>query len=94
MPPIGHQIWHQAANLSPLLGQAKLWIHGHCHDFFNYDVAGTRVAATRAVTSARTPGSIPRSWSRYLQMPIVQEEPPDRPPYEEELGMEAANPII
>ncbi|CAN5197588.1 metallophosphoesterase [soil metagenome] len=32
-------------DLSSLLGKAKLWIHGHVHDNFDYSIAGTRVIA-------------------------------------------------
>ncbi len=31
------------SDLTPLMGNAKLWIHGHTHDSFDYRVAGTRV---------------------------------------------------
>ncbi|TCS33751.1 Icc-related predicted phosphoesterase [Paucimonas lemoignei] len=31
------------SDLTPLLGRAQLWIHGHVHDSFDYEVAGTRV---------------------------------------------------
>lgn len=31
------------SDLSPLMGKAELWIHGHTHDSFDYSVAGTRV---------------------------------------------------
>jgi Icc-related predicted phosphoesterase len=34
-----------ASNLSPLLAKADLWIHGHVHDSFDYEIAGTRVVA-------------------------------------------------
>ncbi|GAB3542152.1 metallophosphoesterase [Noviherbaspirillum agri] len=33
------------SDLTPLFGAAKLWIHGHVHDSFDYEVAGTRVVA-------------------------------------------------
>ncbi|QDZ29581.1 metallophosphoesterase [Noviherbaspirillum sp. UKPF54] len=33
------------SDLTPLVEQADLWIHGHVHDSFDYDVAGTRVIA-------------------------------------------------
>lgn len=33
------------SDLSALMGQASLWIHGHVHDSFDYVVAGTRVVA-------------------------------------------------
>lgn len=33
------------SDLSPLMGKAKLWIHGHVHDSFDYELAGTRVIA-------------------------------------------------
>jgi len=31
------------SDLTPLMGKAALWIHGHTHDSFDYRVAGTRV---------------------------------------------------
>lgn len=33
------------SDLTPLLGKADLWIHGHVHDSFDYEVAGARVIA-------------------------------------------------
>ena len=33
------------SNLTPLMGKAPLWIHGHTHNCFDYTVAGTRVVA-------------------------------------------------
>jgi predicted phosphodiesterase len=33
------------SDLSALLGAPRLWIHGHTHDSFDYEVAGTRVVA-------------------------------------------------
>ena len=33
------------SDLTPLLGPARLWIHGHTHDGFDYEVNGTRVLA-------------------------------------------------
>jgi predicted phosphodiesterase len=33
------------SDLTPLLGQAALWIHGHTHDSFDYEVNGTRIIA-------------------------------------------------
>ena len=33
------------SDLTPLLGKSDLWIHGHAHDSFDYEVAGTRVIA-------------------------------------------------
>src|SRR5581483_10369997 len=30
-------------DLSPLMGRAALWIHGHTHTAFDYEVKGTRV---------------------------------------------------
>lgn len=33
------------SDLTPLLGKSALWIHGHVHDSFDYEVAGTRVVA-------------------------------------------------
>lgn len=34
-----------ASDLSALMGPADLWIHGHVHDSFDYQVNGTRVIA-------------------------------------------------
>jgi len=31
------------SDLTPLMGKAAFWIHGHTHDSFDYRVAGTRV---------------------------------------------------
>lgn len=33
------------SDLTPLMGNASLWIHGHVHDSFDYHVAGTRIIA-------------------------------------------------
>ncbi len=33
------------SDLTPLMGKADLWIHGHVHDSFDYTVAGTRIVA-------------------------------------------------
>jgi Icc-related predicted phosphoesterase len=33
------------SNLTPLIRKADLWIHGHVHDSFDYQVDGTRVIA-------------------------------------------------
>lgn len=33
------------SDLTPLLGKAQLWIHGHVHDSFDYTVCGTRIVA-------------------------------------------------
>jgi predicted phosphodiesterase len=33
------------SNLTPLLGPAVLWIHGHTHDSFDFRVNGTRIVA-------------------------------------------------
>jgi predicted phosphohydrolase len=33
------------SDLTPLMGKAALWIHGHVHDSFDYQVAGTRIVA-------------------------------------------------
>jgi hypothetical protein len=32
------------SDLEALLGPARLWIHGHTHDSFDYRVADTRIA--------------------------------------------------
>jgi predicted phosphodiesterase len=34
-----------SGNLDELLGKAKLWLHGHVHDSFDYEVHGCRVVA-------------------------------------------------
>lgn len=34
-----------ASDLSRMMGKAALWIHGHTHHSFDYDVAGTRILA-------------------------------------------------
>jgi predicted phosphodiesterase len=36
------------SDLTPLLGQSDLWIHGHTHDGFDYQVSGTRIVANPA----------------------------------------------
>ena len=36
------------SDLTPLLRQADLWLHGHVHDSFDYRVAGCRVVANPA----------------------------------------------
>lgn len=33
------------SDLTPLIEKADLWIHGHVHDNFDYEIAGTRVIA-------------------------------------------------
>lgn len=33
------------SDLTPLMGKAALWIHGHVHNSFDYSVTGTRVVA-------------------------------------------------
>lgn len=33
------------SDLTPLLARANLWLHGHVHDSFDYEIAGTRVVA-------------------------------------------------
>ena len=32
-----------ASRLEDLLGKSELWIHGHTHESFDYDINGTRV---------------------------------------------------
>lgn len=36
------------SDLSELMGMAQLWVHGHVHNGFDYQVAGTRVVANPA----------------------------------------------
>lgn len=55
-------------NLQPLMGVAKLWIHGHVHDSFDYTVAGTRVVAN--------PRGYPRGRSGALSINDVSWENP------------------
>jgi len=45
-----HARWHGnpcnpafVSDLTRLMGKAALWIHGHTHDSFDYNVAGTRI---------------------------------------------------
>lgn len=33
------------SDLTPLFGKARLWIHGHVHDSFDYVACGTRIVA-------------------------------------------------
>lgn len=33
------------SDLTPLMGKAALWIHGHVHDSFDYEIAGTHIVA-------------------------------------------------
>lgn len=33
------------SDLTPLMGKASLWIHGHVHDSFDYEIDGTRIVA-------------------------------------------------
>ncbi len=52
-----------ASDLTPLVERADLWIHGHVHDSFDYEVAGTRVVANpRGYAgnrlAARSPGEL------------------------------------
>jgi len=39
---------HFVSDLTPLLSDADLWLHGHVHDSFDYSVAGCRVVANPA----------------------------------------------
>jgi predicted phosphodiesterase len=56
------------SDLTPLMGLATLWVHGHTHDGFDYEVKGTRVLAnpmgyrTSNWKQARA-GSVPASVS-------------------------------
>lgn len=42
-----------ASNLDDLLGSANIWIHGHTHESFDYEINGTRVICN------------PRGYSRF-----------------------------
>ena len=33
------------SDLAALMGKALLWVHGHVHDSFDYEINGTRVVA-------------------------------------------------
>jgi calcineurin-like phosphoesterase family protein len=46
-----------ASDLSGLMGKAALWIHGHTHASFDYQVAGTRVLANLRGYAGRHPVS-------------------------------------
>lgn len=49
------------SDLTPLIGQADLWIHGHVHDSFDYAVAGTRVITNpRGYALNRTAAQTPQ----------------------------------
>lgn len=59
------------SDLPHLLGRSALWIHGHVHDSFDYEVTGTRVVANPRDTSPardaehrRTKHLTPRCWCR------------------------------
>lgn len=55
----GHPVNPAFVNeLTALMGPAALWIHGHTHDSFDYDVAGTRVLANPAGYRRRRDGGI------------------------------------
>jgi len=45
------------SDLSRLMGRARLWIHGHTHASFDYEVAGTRVLANPRGYAGRHPVS-------------------------------------
>lgn len=45
------------SDLSALMGKAALWIHGHTHASFDYEVAGTRVLANPRGYAGRHPVS-------------------------------------
>jgi predicted phosphodiesterase len=45
------------SDLSALMGQPQLWIHGHTHDGFDYTVNGTRVVSNPAGYRKRIPSS-------------------------------------
>ena len=53
------------SDLSELMGSAQLWVHGHAHNSFDYDVAGTRVVANpagyRKPRVPAEPGRLPKS---------------------------------
>ena len=43
------------SDMTALMGKASLWVHGHVHDSFNYEVDGTRVVANpRGYPNRRT----------------------------------------
>lgn len=65
------------SDLALLVEQADLWIHGHVHDSFDYDVAGTRVitnprgyALNR--TSVQTPDQLVWENDRFNPRLVVQ----------------------
>ncbi|MGV3654946.1 MAG: metallophosphoesterase [Noviherbaspirillum sp.] len=68
-----------ASDLTPLLGKAALWIHGHMHDSFDYEVNGTRVLTNPRgyplnLASARNPEEI--EWENPLFDPRLVVEIP------------------
>ncbi len=50
------------SDLTELMGVAQLWVHGHAHNGFDYNVAGTRVVANPAgYRKVRNTGDLPGS---------------------------------
>ncbi len=53
------------SDLTPLVARADLWIHGHVHDSFCYEVSGTRVIANPrgyALNRRRAPSPAQLEW--------------------------------
>jgi Icc-related predicted phosphoesterase len=57
------------SDLTPLLDAPRLWIHGHTHDSFDYEAAGTRIVANpmgyRSSNWREAQGDPARAWVRY-----------------------------
>ena len=47
-------------DLSALMGRAALWIHGHTHTAFDYEVSGTRVVCNPRGYTEESTGFDPR----------------------------------
>jgi Icc-related predicted phosphoesterase len=57
------------SDLTPLLDTPRLWIHGHTHDSFDYEAAGTRIVANpmgyRSSNWREAKGDPARAWVTY-----------------------------
>lgn len=63
-----------ASDLTALMGKAQVWIHGHVHDSFDYEIGGTRVIANprgyaRNRHAADTPTQV--DWENLLFQPAL-----------------------
>lgn len=59
------------SDLSELMGPAALWIHGHGHDSFDYEVNGTRVISNpRGYPNWRTGEYENEEWSKHFLVDV------------------------